>query len=154
MTKKIVLTTITCLWMIIIFLFSNQEAETSSKVSNSFIDKTVIKIYKAFDEDLTKEKEFSIKDKLITPIRKSAHLFVYLILGILMFLTLNEYNVKKNIVCYAIILCFVYAITDEFHQLFVNGRSGEFKDILIDTLGSTIGVFGINFIKINKRKNK
>ena len=37
-------------------------------------------------------------------------------------------------------LCFIYAITDEFHQSFVPGRAPEVRDVLIDTLGSSVGM--------------
>jgi VanZ family protein len=38
----------------------------------------------------------------------------------------------------ALLLVFCYAATDEFHQLFVDGRSGQFTDVLIDTAGGLI----------------
>jgi len=143
MNRKVILTIATILWMIFIFLFSSQEANESSKLSDSFIDKTVINVYKVFDSDLTQSKEHSIKEMLVTPIRKLAHLSVYLVLGILVYLTLTEYKIKK-VVIYAIIICISYAISDEFHQLFVKGRSGEIRDVIIDTLGSSIGIILIN----------
>ena len=34
----------------------------------------------------------------------------------------------------------VYAATDEFHQLFVPGRSGQVKDVLLDSCGAAVGV--------------
>ena len=40
----------------------------------------------------------------------------------------------------AISTVFIYACTDEFHQLFVPGRSGQFTDVLIDTAGGLIGL--------------
>ena len=45
----------------------------------------------------------------------------------------------------------IYAITDEIHQIFVIGRSGEIRDIIIDTCGSTVGILTIN---IKKKINK
>ena len=35
---------------------------------------------------------------------------------------------------------FLYACTDEFHQLFMDGRAGQFKDVLIDTAGGSTGI--------------
>ena len=146
MLKRIIFTIITISWMILIFNFSNQKATISTNVSNSFIDKTIIKVYKIIDDDLTVDKEENIRKNFFVPIRKIAHLTVYLILGILVFITLKEYNVKEDIIYYTILICFLYSISDEIHQLFILGRSGEFKDVLIDTLGSTIGVFIIKKI--------
>jgi VanZ family protein len=40
----------------------------------------------------------------------------------------------------AVALAFLYAMTDEFHQLFVAGRAGRFIDVCIDTAGAVIGV--------------
>ena len=53
-----------------------------------------------------------------------------------------------------LIFCFIYACTDEFHQLFVMGRSCEMRDVLIDTLGSFVGILIYYKIKlyINKRQ--
>jgi hypothetical protein len=40
----------------------------------------------------------------------------------------------------AVGLCLLYAISDEFHQLFVTGRSAALNDVLIDILAALIGV--------------
>jgi len=151
--KKYILTVFTVLWMIMIFLFSNQEANASSNVSNSFIDNTVVKIYKVFDKDLSVEEENNIKEFLFVPIRKTAHFSVYFILGILVLFTLREYGVKDKVWYYAILICFLYAVSDEIHQLFVAGRSGEVLDVLLDTCGSSIAVFILKYI-LEKKKFK
>jgi len=36
--------------------------------------------------------------------------------------------------------CFLYACSDEIHQLFVPGRSGKFTDVLIDSAGALLAV--------------
>jgi VanZ family protein len=40
----------------------------------------------------------------------------------------------------ALFLCFLYSITDEFHQIFTPGRSASPRDILLDTLAALAGV--------------
>ncbi len=40
----------------------------------------------------------------------------------------------------AIVLATLYGITDEFHQLFVPGRSADRYDVLADCIGATIGI--------------
>ena len=40
----------------------------------------------------------------------------------------------------AIVLATLYGVTDEFHQLFVPGRSADPYDVLADCVGATIGV--------------
>ena len=46
----------------------------------------------------------------------------------------------------SIVVCFVYACTDEFHQLFVDGRAGLFSDVIIDTIGATISFIIVDAI--------
>lgn len=45
----------------------------------------------------------------------------------------------KHPLAISIIFSFLYACTDELHQIFVPGRSAQFRDILIDTLGASFG---------------
>ena len=40
------------------------------------------------------------------------------------------------------ILTSLYAVTDEVHQIFVEGRSCELRDWAIDTAGALIGTIG------------
>jgi len=71
-------------------------------------------------------------------IRKSAHFFEYMLLGTLILHALRHRLLSGAII--AIFISFFYAVTDEFHQLFVPGRSGEIRDVMIDSLGATTGV--------------
>ena len=53
---------------------------------------------------------------------------------------IKEYNITDNkSIIYTIIFVFIYACSDEIHQLFVSGRSGEILDVLIDTTGGFVG---------------
>lgn len=138
MIKKVILTVATIIWMIVIFSFSNQQSEKSSHYSESFIENTIVNIYKLFDRNASEEKLKEVVATLNGPVRKLAHFTEYFILGILMFFMLREYNVRDIYV--VILACFLYAVTDEIHQLFVAGRNGNFFDVLIDTSGSTLAV--------------
>ena len=82
------------------------------------------------------------EEKLNLIIRKNAHAFEYFILAILVSGVLFEFNVKgaKALIC-IMFVCLFYAVTDEFHQMFVPGRSSLVSDVLIDFLGSLIGIF-------------
>lgn len=141
------------LWMALIFSFSNQKDVDSSKVSDGFIDRTVVKIYKIFNGNITKEKENEIIEKYTYPIRKLAHYTLYFILGILSFLVVKDYSINKKLIIYSLLICFLYACSDEFHQLFVIGRSARVLDVLIDTFGSfcSISIFYIFNKKISKK---
>ena len=57
----------------------------------------------------------------------------------------------------SILICTLYSISDEFHQLFISGRSGKITDCIYDIFGSTIGisiVYLINRKNITKRLEK
>ncbi len=140
--KRIIFTILTVIWLIIIFLFSNQNVASSQKLSDSFIDKTIIKIYEKFNENVDDADRLIVRDSFSNPVRKFAHFSIYFILGILVLITLNEYDVnKKYLIYYSIIFCFLYAASDEIHQLFVAGRGGSVKDVILDTLGSISSIF-------------
>ena len=38
------------------------------------------------------------------------------------------------------IFCIIYALTDEWHQMFVPGRAAEWKDVLTDSFGALTGI--------------
>ena len=57
----------------------------------------------------------------------------------------NIFNIKKAIII-AFLGTFLYACSDEFHQLFIPGRSGEFRDVMIDSTGGIIGIVFTTFI--------
>ena len=51
-----------------------------------------------------------------------------------------------------IIICFIYAGSDEYHQTFVDGRTGQFSDVLIDTAGSIVGasIYSLGYLVYKK----
>ncbi|MBR1386462.1 MAG: VanZ family protein [Bacilli bacterium] len=138
MIKKILLVSLTILWMSVIFIYSNQQDVTSDKVSGSFINNTIVRIYKVFNSDASEKEIETVLSFWNYPVRKVAHFTEYLILGILAFFTLKEFGVKNIYVMF--LLCFLYAYSDEFHQLFVVGRNGNFFDVILDTFGSITGI--------------
>lgn len=149
--KRVINIILIILWMGLIFVLSNDTAEESSKKSDGLIVRCVQDIIK---RDLsTKEKEKVLK-YLVKPVRKSAHFFLYFVLGILiinLFKSFELFNYKTILL--AILLCFLYACSDEIHQLFIKGRSCEVRDILIDTIGSLSGISVYYlFSKISIRK--
>lgn len=98
-----------------------------------------------------KEKKFN------TIIRKNAHAFEYCVLSILISCLLFSFNLKgKNAIIYVMFLCLFYAVTDEFHQVFIPGRGSSVIDVLIDFAGSMLGIliFYIIYYKIYLRVHR
>ena len=124
------------LWMAIIFMLSHQSASISSGQSGVFVEQ-LRHIAPSVDQQL-----------LTFLVRKGAHIFAYFVLGILTFNALWRVDLSKFKFNYpprlSIIVCALYAVSDEFHQLFVSGRSGEIRDIIIDSCAATVGVFIIS----------
>ncbi len=142
--KKVIFTSLTIIWMLIIFMFSNQKSVTSTENSQSLIRNTIVNIYKLFDRDASQEKLDKIVQTFDVPVRKLCHFTEYFILGILVLLMLKSYNI--NNIYLTILICFIYSCTDEIHQLFVPGRSGNIIDILIDTSGSIFFIILYNLV--------
>jgi len=71
------------------------------------------------------------------PVRKLGHISEYFILTFLLYRAFsNTFNLKRvGIFVFPAGSAFLYAMSDEFHQLFVPTRFGTWADVLIDTLG-------------------
>ena len=134
--KKIIKWLLLIIWLIVIFIFSNQ---ANSGESTHDIIENIIPIIKNSNQI----------DIINFIVRKLAHITEYLILALLTISLLKEYTKNERlIIIISIIFCFLYASLDEIHQSFVIGRTSTFKDVLIDTTGSIIG----NIIYIIKKK--
>jgi len=72
-------------------------------------------------------------------LRKIAHLFEFGLLFAILFLLYRSYGVRKSkALFYALLLGFLYSISDEIHQSFVPTRTATYKDVVIDTTGMLI----------------
>ena len=91
-------------------------------------------------------------------IRKCGHLTEYAILALLLWRALHLS--KNNLPTWSwpkvggtLLLVFIYAATDEFHQRFVPTRTALVSDVFIDTAGGAIGLFALfNFHLCRKPK--
>ena len=149
--KKTISFIVLILWMIVIFSFSSADANKSTGTSDKVIT-TMIEIKDKITNNETpnNEKEIIVKNSSFY-IRKIAHITEYLILGFLMFNLLKQYSVTN--IYYAIGLSILYSCTDEFHQLFIRGRSGSIRDILIDSIGILIGTYLYKLLFIKNKEN-
>ena len=65
------------------------------------------------------------------------------------------FGIKSKKIIIVLCVCFLYAISDEIHQIFVPGRAGRWYDVLIDTTGAYLGyIMCILFKKIKLRNLK
>jgi len=90
------------------------------------------------------------KEEVLTMIvRKGAHFTEYFILGGLVTITYGAFNNKKNN-SFILLSCVLVALSDEFLQSFIVGRSSEVRDVLIDFSG-VVTFFIVNYIATHIR---
>lgn len=124
------------IWLITIFRFSSQVSTDSLDLSNKFMYK-VVSILE--NKELSKEKKEQLSKKYTLYVRKSAHFFLYFVLGILIFwLFCDLIKIHSLLVLLTIASCCLYALSDEWHQKFVDGRTARLFDVIVDTAGSTL----------------
>ena len=113
------------LWMLFIFVMSSFNAGVSSNQSGKIVNfiATLFNIHNV--------------RMLSHIVRKSAHFIEYFILGLCV---ANMFSKFHKLIYLGIIICFLYAVSDELHQLFVLGRSCQIIDILIDIVGATLAI--------------
>ena len=149
MLRKVIKFTLVICCMLIIFMFSSDSGTASSKKSDSVIINLVEVISNKKVNNKDRDKYI---EKYVFPVRKCAHFTIYLILGILVISLLSEYIIlNSKTVLYTLLIVFLYACSDEFHQLFVSGRSSEIRDVLIDSSGGFIGSY-LYYLFRRKRK--
>ena len=101
------------------------------------------------DRSWSEDKQGQFAEKIDFPVRKCAHASEYAVLGILILGTAYSFSEDRG--RKIILLCWcvgtAYAGTDEFHQLFVPGRSCQFRDVCIDSAGVLTGLILFSLIK-------
>ncbi|MCH1960620.1 VanZ family protein [Romboutsia hominis] len=149
MRKKIFLA-LAVLWMGIIFYMSNQPANISTVQSDG-----VINILSGVPVLGNVMDVLILNGTASFVVRKSAHMLSYGLLSVLLFMSIydNYKSINKTSII-SLIITFLYACSDEFHQTFITGRSGEFRDVLVDSTGAIIFLLIIILITkfINKKK--
>jgi VanZ family protein len=143
--------------MAIIFYFSSKPAIISGE-SSLMISQTLLIAYEDITdlsyEELARQQVLLELDHIV---RKAAHFIEYSILAAAW--AMHFITWKKGfriVVSLSVLITSVYAATDEFHQTFVSGRSGQISDVLLDSCGAVVGAFFFLFliIIINKLRSK
>ena len=137
--KKRISILLVILWMLFIFKMSSYSSISSNNQSG-FIVNIISNIL-----------NFNDLDTLSFIIRKIAHFTEYFILGLLTYNMAYNYNKKVYL---SIIICILYAISDELHQSLVPGRSCQILDILIDSSGSIISIYLLSILFHLKNNSK
>lgn len=142
--KKIIKLLLVLIVMATIFMFSSDNDSESDKKSDGFIVRTSEFL---LNRKLTDKEKGMYIGKYVVIVRKTAHFTLYFLLGLFFISFLKEFDLNnKKLIIYTIIFVFIYACSDEIHQLFISGRSGEILDVIIDTMGGvTSSIIYTNF---------
>ena len=145
-------------WMGLIFYLSHQTAAQSGDLSGGLIESAVRFFFpsasQSFITQVISAAEFWV--------RKLAHFCIYAVLGALGFLTFVSYtSIPFALRCFfSLLMSVLYSMSDEYHQTFISGRSGELRDVLIDSVGALTGIlfcaliYGLIIHIRKKRKSK
>ena len=137
--KRMLLFILLIFWMGLIFFFSAKPAVQSAKMSTS-VGKMIGRVVVPEFEEWSDTKQDAFAKKIDFAVRKSAHACEYAALSVLFFVNYKKKSRKiKQIVGMSALSTALYAVTDEIHQLFVPGRSGQITDVILDSCGGLIG---------------
>ena len=160
MPKKVIIIGImVILWMGLIFYMSSNTGDDSGGVSGDivkYVISTFDKITNASQETVKYHESREFMDKANYYFRKTCHFGEYMILSILLLcfvISLDKFILIKCSL-YSLLISILYACTDEFHQMFVPGRGGNIKDVIIDSCGALFGIIFVHLIYTCKNKNK
>lgn len=128
----------------VIFFFSSQKGSSSDNISISFTS-------------LLFTHEWDSAVILNSLIRKFAHAVEYAALSVPVYFFFSTFKISVPMRCTASFgFSAFYSVTDEIHQLFVEGRTCLLRDILIDSLGAFLAVYFLNLIvkRVIRGRNK
>ncbi len=129
--------------MAVIFVLSSQNGEASDDASIKFTSFL-----------LSADFDFALLINFL--IRKFAHIIEYAALAVPVYLFAESFRITEGLSCiYSAGFTVLYAVSDEIHQYFVEGRSCSFDDVMIDSLGGIFAIVVIHIIFFGlRRKNQ
>ena len=139
------------LWMGFIFFMSANDGDHSQGMSDGVTSLVLSAVWPGYS-GMSPDEQAAVVESLSFPVRKAGHFSEYAVLGLLTFATLRQVQALRvsqalqgvrriaPAAAGAVAIAFVYACFDEFHQLFVAGRSGQPFDVGVDTAGALAAV--------------
>ncbi len=152
-----ILLTVTVLWTGFIWAMSFRPAEDSSEMSMGIV-RMILNIFLPWVESVIGAVSEESIEWFHFFVRKCAHFTEYLLLGILSFLSFRQlcFPTKQHQKLYWLIAvgyCTLIASADETIQLFVEGRSGQLSDVMLDCTGAICGILlTAGFLKYKRFK--
>jgi len=154
---RIILGILIFLNMALIFQLSSQPAKKSSETSSAVAEQVAGTVIKDFEEKPKNEQNKIVTDMQV-PLRKLAHFLEFASLGGLIFLLLLTWKGHRLLRYFAALLATaVYALSDELHQKWSDGRASQWEDFAMDMLGALLSctlILLVCFMIQRKKKKK
>lgn len=141
-------------WMGFIAYNTSQTGESSNNTSVFITEGIINKTQSVINNNVNNsdslaiirnDSEFIIK--LNKYIRKFAHGFEFLVLSLIVLSALKSFNIKnRDCIIYTLFIVLLYAVIDEYRQLYIPGRTSSVRDVVIDFIGGIGGVIILQFI--------
>ncbi len=144
------------LWYWVIWRLSDQPATESGAVSDGLLGWVLGLLCPAYAGAAAPAQIVAV-EALSFFERKAAHMFLYFMLALFIYMAVFVWRRFRGKTRYAVTLalCALLAGLDEYHQTFIPGRSGELRDVLVDTAGAAIGLaFPVLAAWIIRRKGR
>lgn len=145
------------LWLLValnalaIYSFSAETGPASSKTSAQVTEVAVRMLTTGYDT-MPQEQQAELIQRFQLPVRKTAHFLAFASLAFFLMLALAQHPIPKaRRILLALLCSVVYAIFDELHQSLVPERAYAVVDIVIDSLGASIGLLFSLFFKRVRR---
>lgn len=137
----------------LIFFFSSQPGEDSSKLSGSLLHQILLILSQLLPSDPSASSDHSFLEFLEFLLRKTAHVTEYVILYLTVLFGLSPRRLpRKKWALTAFVITVLYACTDEFHQYFVPDRAARITDVMIDSIGTSLITLALLISSIWKKE--
>ena len=153
-----------------IFVFSSRSGDESAEDSY-FVGAMVGDFFVPGFDEWSPEKQQEFAEKIDHPVRKTAHAAEYAVCipaaerhrgeneltgkdGSGRYVNGGAAKIRRELLIPWGIAA-LYAATDEFHQLFVPGRSGQISDVILDSAGALAGLLILALVRkiMSRRQN-
>ena len=158
MSKKTIFFIVFVCWMLVIFYFSAQpyQEQDLTPVLQTYLEPLHLEDKLDGISFNYAGSEVSVQSVGVVSfvqffIRKAAHLSIFFVLGFLTYRVLSYFLKKKQLwFPGAFLFVFLYASLDELHQKITGDRTPLFQDVILDTVGGTLGII-VCWLWVKKR---
>lgn len=160
----VILLLLALLWMIVIFYLSGQSVKDSTSLSQFFCHGPArylaeIDWLNAY-AGIPQAKAYAFwLTRLDGIVRKTAHFTEYAVLAMILYGTLRLLQARILFIAgksgmIAFIASVLFAVQDEWHQMFVPGRGPGVRDVFIDSCGAAFGIAVLWLLVFRKTKSR